>query len=108
MPKAKLYEVYDLATGNLLATGTSKECSESLGISCHAICDIAREKYNSRKFRVVDITPPPKEPKVKKKTHPGYDGELRAAANRWEAFCAPIRKKYGIPVYKAPKKEGGK
>ena len=107
MAKAKLYEVYDLVTGELLATGSERKCAMELGVGNSAIGEIARGKYKSSRFRVVDATPPGEE-HPKPKRDPEIDGSMRAAANRWEEFCAPIRRQYGIPVYKAPKKEESK
>ena len=106
MPKAKHYEVYDLVTGELLAEGSERKCSMELGIGNSAIGEIARGRYKSSRFRVVDATPPGEE-HPKPKRDPEIDGSMRAAANRWEEFCEPIRKKYGIPVYR-PGKENNK
>jgi hypothetical protein len=103
MSKAKHYEVRDLATDELLATGTAVHCAEVVGASKYAIVDIAHGKYKSRRFRIVEIAPPVEAPKPKQKKRSEFDGGMRAAANRWEEFCAPIRRKYGIPVHQPEK-----
>lgn len=89
----KLYKVYDIATSELLAEGTAKHCANEVGSNVNAIRDIARGKYQSRRFVVVDITP------ADTPDEQQYDPNgLKAAALKWDAFCDPIRKKYGIPV----------
>lgn len=105
MPKAKHYEVYDLVTGELLATGSERRCAMTLGVGNSAIGEVARGKYKSSRFRVVCKAEEEK-PAPKKEQQPYSD--MVIAARKWDAFCEPIRKKYGIPVYKAPKKEDGK
>lgn len=94
----KRFRVYDITTNELLAEGTARYCANEVGSNVNAIRDIARGKYQSRKYVVVDATPadtPDEQP---------YDPNgLKAAAMKWDAFCDPIRRKYGIPVRRMKK-----
>lgn len=104
MPRPRQYEVYDLATDKLLVKGTERHCAAVLKVGGSAIGSIARGKYKSTRFRVVDISPP----ELVRRRAPDPDSGLKVAAKNWDAFCEPIRKKYGIPVHKAPVKEDDK
>ena len=95
MAKPKRYEVYDLVKGNLLVDGTAMYCAEVLGLTADAIRSMANGKYSSRKYDVKEIKPSGAEAKA---DTTGIDHSLVSAAKRWDAFCEPIRKKYGIPV----------
>lgn len=92
MAQPKKYEVYDKITGVLLAEGTARYCSEVLHVGGDTIRAIAKGKYNSQRFLVEE----------QKQDLPDeeFEGDtsLKDAAMRWDAFCEPIRKKYGIPV----------
>ena len=94
MAKPKRYEVYDLVKGNLLVAGTAMCCADALGLTADAIRSMANGKYSSRKYDVREIKPPGAEPEKASHT----DNNMITAARRWDAFCAPIREKYGIPV----------
>ena len=101
MPKAKHYEVYDLVTGELLTKGSERKCAVELGVGNSAIGEIARGKYKSSRFRVVCKSAEEEKPPMKKEQQPYSD--MVIAARKWDAFCEPIRKKYGIPVYRPGK-----
>ena len=104
MAKPKRYEVYDLVKGNLLVAGTAIHCADALGLTADSIRAMASGKYSSRKYDVREIKPPGTEEKA---DTTGFDNGLVSAAKQWDAFCEPIRKKYGIPVY-SPRKENNK
>ena len=104
MAKPKRYEVYDLVKGNLLVEGTAMRCADALGLTADSIRSMANGKYSSRKYDVREIKPPGAEEKAETT---GIDHGLVSAAKQWDAFCEPIRKKYGIPVYR-PGKENNK
>ena len=99
MAKPRQYEVHDAATGKLLAVGTAAYCAKVVGISSDLVRSMARGAQNSRKYMSIDIT----EDEEKGEAACAH---ILAAAKAWDAFCEPIRKKYGIPVYKAPEKGG--
>jgi hypothetical protein len=90
MAKPKQYKVYDKTTGDLLAEGTARQCAEVLRAPSDTIRAIARGK-GSYKYLV-------EEQEKESDTKSLSDSGLIAAALRWDAFCEPIRKKYGIPV----------
>lgn len=98
MAQPKQYEVYDKITGEFLVEGTARYCSEVLRVSAYAIRDIAKCKYNSHRFLVEEQAQdgPAKE----------ANSDLKKAAMEWDKLTGPLRKKYGIPAYKEPVKEG--
>lgn len=87
MAQPKQYKVYSMATGDLLAEGTARQCAEVLRAPSDTIRAIARRK-SSYKYVV--------EQKEQEETNGG--SSLVSAAKKWDAFCDPTRKKYGIPV----------
>ena len=89
MSCAKVYEVYDAETDKLLGAGIARELEEKLGLDQHMIRAIGRGSQVSTKYRVVKVSAD--NPKLE--TSSNLD-----AAKRWDAFCEPIRRKYGIPV----------
>lgn len=95
MASPKLYEVYDKITGKLLVEGTARYCSEVLHVGGDAIRAIARGKYNSQKFVVIEQEQEQEQEQPEKDLSPNG---TKAAAKAWDTFCEPIRKKYGIPV----------
>ena len=99
MAKPKLYEVYDANTGELLTEGTAAYCSKVLHVGGDTVRAIARGAIKSTRFEVVCVS---------EGEEKGADAcaAMKAAANAWDAFVEPIRKKYGIPVYQ-PGKEAG-
>ena len=99
MSKPKTYEVHDILTGELLVKGTAAQCAAELGVIPDTVRAIARGKHNSTKWIVEDLG--------KDGPDKVFDGNtsLKRAAEEWEQFCRPIRREFGIPVYKAPVKE---
>lgn len=87
MSAPKQYKVYSKITGALLAEGTARHCSGVLCAPSDTIRAIARGK-GSYKYLV--------EQQEQEETN--CDSGLVSAAKKWDAFCEPIRKKYGIPV----------
>lgn len=87
MAQPKQYKVYDKITGALLAEGTARQCAEALRAPSDTIRAIARRK-SSYKYVV--------EQQEQEETN--CDLGLVSAAKKWDAFCEPIRKRYGIPV----------
>jgi hypothetical protein len=88
MSAPKQYKVYSKITGALLAEGTARHCSEVLCAPSDTIRAIARGKQGSYKYLV--------EQQEQEETN--CDSGFVSAAKRWDAFCEPIRKRYGIPV----------
>ena len=92
---ANMYRVYNL-NGELIAQGTTKECAATLGITFDGFWSAvqrAKEGIKSNKYVIEQVF---WNGKVK-----NYALEDKTAAEAWDAFVTPIRKKYGIPVYKA-------
>jgi hypothetical protein len=81
-----IYEAFD-KDGNFIMSGTALELSKALGMGNKTVCHVAAGCYGHSKYRIVDITAIEQE-------------QTREAAEAWDKFCAPIRKKYGIPVKK--------
>lgn len=85
----KRYAVYDKETGELVTKGTARACSEATGLSIDSVYQNAVGAANHPKYVVEGL----------------YDecvcDSIEAAARAWDKFCEPIRKKYGIPVYKS-------
>lgn len=94
MAKPKRYTVRDITTGKILATGTATECGEALGMTNKTVYALGRGDFTSKNYIVTENSPEKE-----------FDTDMREAANKWEAFAGPLRRKYGIPVYK-PKREG--
>lgn len=92
MSTPKQYKVYSMSTGDLLAEGTARQCAERLRVPSDTIRAIGRGAYTSYVYLV--------EEQEQEKQYQELNGNsaLIAAAKKWDAFCEPIRKKYGIPV----------
>lgn len=86
-PKTSFFRLYDIETGDLIAEGTSKECGEAIGAGEDAIRQAYQRTLNGtyKGYQIEGV------PEIKAKS----DAE---AIRNWDAFCEPIRKKYGIPV----------
>lgn len=85
----KHYAVYDIVSGEQLAYGTARECAEAIGVHDETIRKNARGNIKSLKYEVVEA--PSQEEKQTRE-------DMLTAARNWDAFCEPIRKKYGIKV----------
>lgn len=98
MPHAKVYEIFDAVTDKFLAAGTANELEEKLGLGCHMIHAIGRGAQASAKYKIIQVS---KDDDQKMGTASNVD-----AAKRWDAFCEPIRRRYGIPVRRMTKGDG--
>ncbi len=87
MSAPKQYKVYSISTGDLLAEGTARQCAEKLRSPSDTIRAIARGA-TSRIYLV--------EEQKQQRQERNVDPNIVAAAERWDAFCEPIRKRYGI------------
>lgn len=95
MAALKCFEVFHKVTDDLLFKGTARECAEQFNVSVDAIRRAAN--YGSLiqcKYKVAESY-------ESSDNDDGSCNELSRAAKKWDDFCEPIRKKYGIPVYKA-------
>lgn len=96
--RAKVYEVRDLVTDQLIITGTCKECAEKIGMHRDSVRQIAVGGWANKKYKIIELEPALKTDKkvqVKKNISP---------AARWDEFCDPIRKRFGIQAHSS---EGG-
>ena len=72
-------------------------CGDAIGVSDSAIQRAERKGSLCQSiYRVV---------RRKDEHRETEDKSIKEAVKSWDEFCEPIRKKYGIPVYKPPKKE---
>lgn len=94
MGKLMMFSVSDVYTGEVLFTGTAKQCREKFGVADTTFREAANRGSVMRNRYVVDQVNADEMDNAD--TIP--NGE---AARKWDEFCAPIRKKYNIPVYKA-------
>ena len=92
---AKKFRVYNNITGKLVAEGSAKECCAIIGCSSSNFYYAAANNKTvcGGRWRVTEesIAPPKKV---------GAASDFEAILN-WDKFVEPLRKKYGIPVYKA-------
>ena len=97
--RAKIYEVRDAQTDELLAAGSAIECARELGIHPDTVRYNALGRAKSKRYSISEVSEGPALPPsfVAPRAVDKHD-----LAAQWDAFCEPIRKKYGIPVYKAP------
>ena len=84
--------------GRILCQGTATDCCEYLKICKSVFYDKAEsgKKENYRgKYRIMLVEAP---------TDKEIDNEYERLCKQWDDFVAPIREKYGVPVYKKEKK----
>ena len=93
----KKYRVIDNITGKKIFEGNSRQICEITGISQSRICEAARDgrPVARGRYLIIDISEDVGKVNV--------SSEFLSAARKWDEFCEPIRKKYGIPVYKPEK-----
>lgn len=91
----KQYKIIDPDTGDVLCAGNAKKCAEFVG---------AEEKtFRKRVWEMMEHG---------RGTYRGYCIETdqptwtKDAIKEWNNFTEPLRRKYGIPVYR-PGKDGG-
>ena len=96
---ARKFRLINNTTDEVLFEGSLKEISEITGATIVTIRDAEKEQRPFRRgqYRVIDISEDREKANSK--------AEYLVAAMKWDEFCEPIRKKYGIPVYK-PRKGG--
>ena len=92
-PRTSYFRLYDLETGELVAEGTSKACGEAIGAGEDAIRQAWQRTLNGvyKGYLIEGV----------RQVRANSDDE---AIKNWNDFVEPLRKKYGIPVYK-PKRE---
>jgi hypothetical protein len=92
------FQIFNKVSGNLVFEGSAKECCERLHCADSTLRISAKEDWSIRgTYKIVEII----EPKTDDIEEELTKAEDRSAAASWDAFCEPIRKKFGIPVYKA-------
>lgn len=101
MAKLIIYALIDPDTEEIVFQGNAHECAEFCGGTPKGFYggfSKSREAtYHG--YRVTKLVDTSSEMNVL------GSSELTAAAKKWDAFCEPIRKRYGIPVYKPDKEE---
>jgi hypothetical protein len=82
--------------GELLAEGTGKECAEKLGMTARSFSDAAQRfkegRYN--KYYIYNVTDEKREE---------ANESDRDVIKKWDDFVTPIRKHFGVPVWKGGK-----
>lgn len=86
------WRVYLHSTGELLAEGTIKQCAEKIGIDPHTLRKRMETKGDRRKYDFEELE--------------SFDTPVAEAIYNWDAFCEPLRKKYGINVWKGDNEDG--
>lgn len=86
-PTTNWFRVYDVETDELIVEGSAKECAEALGGDRNSITNAYYNTVNGtyKGCRIEEMSA----------DEAKSDAE---AIKNWDAFCEPIRKKYGIPV----------
>ena len=95
--REKRYRVYDPMSGELVAEGDAIECAEKLGMTLRTF-QRAEENFRRghyKKWNIYDNSE--QKPVTILKNE-------REAIKKWDDFTKPLRKHFGIPVYK--QKEG--
>lgn len=87
-PKTIVYVISDPQTGEEVFRGFASDCAEFLGIPKDKFYRVAY-KAMAGTYKPWDI-----------RREGDFDIEEQTAIQKWDAFTAPLRRKYGIPVYK--------
>lgn len=91
--EVKQYNVYN-GFGDLVVSGDAKVCAKALGMTTDYFRKASlNEKY--KKWNIVDTTTTDRDKCI--------STNEQSAIKAWDDFCEPIRKKYGIPVYRGRK-----
>ena len=85
MARSFVYYVYDKETEDLVASGTAKECAAIIGVHPATIQGASIGSTPMRSYYV-------------ERSLPVAGNEQEELAAQWDAFCEPIRKRYGIKV----------
>lgn len=98
MTKPNQYKIIDPDTGELLFNGNTKECAEFMGITMKAFQNgtYAMRKSNKEIWRGYCIEVVKTE--CKQREQPV---KVKSAIKAWNDFTEPLRKAYGIPVYRS-------
>lgn len=96
------YKVYSNITDEFLFEGTAEECAEFCGLSLSWFKEVANDigVCCRGRYRVKEVYGEAEE------KLPQKNDSMKAAAKAWDEFCEPIRKKFGIPVYRPGKGAG--
>ena len=91
----KKFLVIEIDTQTVVCEGSAKLVRDTLGISDSLLRAATKKGYTAcgGKYRIIDLSDD---------DEPTSGVGMKEAADNWEKFCAPIRERYGIPVYKAP------
>jgi hypothetical protein len=94
----KHFKVYDAGTGKIVVSGTAQKCREKLGVTDRLFRAAATRGHRicNGKYVVVDCGNP---------GETTQNDQYMEAIESWDRFVEPLRKLYGIPVYKAPKED---
>ena len=98
--RAKQYEVRNTKTGELIATGTATQCAMQVGIHPDTVRRIAAGYIKPKQYLICEVSQSSAKPEP---APTDKISEKQRLAAKWDAFCEPIRKKYGIPIYTPPK-----
>ena len=96
-----IFEVYD-RDGNLLVKGTSIECAKVLGLSRAQFWNIVNAVRigRNKRYKIDEVGYT-----GRKDNRDRHDDEkTRQAIEAWDRFCEPLRKEFGIPVWKPESK----
>lgn len=100
-PKVLRYELYDIITDQLVFAGTERECADFVGTKPgrirDAYCHTRKGIYKN--YRIVDVTG--------NSEYVCMSDRDRDAIENWDKFTKPLRKEFGIPVYR-PGKDGAR
>ena len=83
------FEVYDIETGDLIASGTQDECGAAIGVSGRTL------QQNASLYATGEYT----KYRIERNDAPSKPtSAYLSAIKAWDDFCEPIRKRYGIPI----------
>ena len=102
----KTYRVYRAKDGKLLAEGIAEACAKQLGIEIQgfykAVCKAQAGKHKRYRIEVLPASPIPgialQAEEIALQARQELTNEGLQLAREWDAFCEPLRKKYGITV----------
>lgn len=90
------YKIFKTTTGELLKFGTARECAEFIGIGERWFSDAVGRglELGRGRYRVEVIKG------MSTQVRHESEATMEAIA-AWDAFTEPIRREFGIPVYRA-------